>query len=159
MAVFHDLRDFCGQLPPKGCLIGIDHGNKSIGIAVSDFERRIASPVRTIQDKKFRARADRILADCSDRSAAGIVLGLPLNMDGTQGRQCQSVRAFAHNLKQLTELPITFWDERLSSAEADQLLSDLRMKRRARTESIHRVAAAVMLQWALEEMLRLEDSR
>ncbi len=159
MPVFSDLREFAGRLPAFGCLIGVDHGSKSVGIAASDHERRIASPILTIKEKKFRARADRILAVCRDRSAAGIVLGLPLNMDGTQGPQCQSVRAFAFNLKLLTELPMTFWDERLSSNEANQSVTDLGMKKRRRSEAVHRIAAAMMLQWAMDEISRHEAPR
>lgn len=154
MPIYSKLPEFVEQLPLNGCLMGVDFGRKSIGIAISDDARRIASPLLTISEKKFQARAERILTICNRRAAVGIVFGLPLNMDGTQNAQCQAVRAFAFNLNQQTELPIAFWDERLSSSEADQFMVKMGVKKSHRKASIHQIAASMILQWFLDESHR-----
>src|ERR1700750_160783 len=107
--------DAPAHLPPRGSLLGLDVGTKTIGIATSDADRRLATGVETIIRKSFTEDAKRILALASERRCAGFVLGLPLNMDGSEGPRAQSVRAFARNFSKLTELPIAFWDERLST--------------------------------------------
>ena len=104
------------HLPPRGGLIGLDLGTKTIGVAASDPDRKLATGVETIARKNFTADAARVLALATERAAAGFVLGLPINMDGTEGPRAQSTRAFARNLARLTELPIALWDERLSTA-------------------------------------------
>ncbi|MCY4007855.1 MAG: Holliday junction resolvase RuvX [Rhodobacteraceae bacterium] len=153
MSIIPELNAFAEVISCRGSLVGIDHGRRSIGIAVSDHEQRLASPLSTIVEKKFRTTAVKLLDICADRAAVGIVLGLPLNMDGTQGKQCQSVRAFAYHLSQMTPLPISFQDERLSSAEAIEIVGSTVARSRAKRDSlIHRVAASVMLQWALDEI-------
>ena len=159
MPLFSDVHALQSILPVKGCLIGLDHGRKSIGIAVSDFERRIASPLATVSEKKFTARAQRILTICSTRVASGIVLGLPLNMDGTQGRQCQSVRAFAYNLQKWTEIPIAFADERLSTSESYDVLTELGVGNASKNAKSHSVAASIMLQRALDELVNSVGTR
>src|SRR5262245_11233354 len=112
--------------PPRGALIGLDLGTKTIGVAVSDPDRKLATGVETIARKTFTADAKRLLDLAAERSAVGLVLGLPINMDGSEGPRAQSTRAFARNLAKLTELPIALWDERLSTAavERDLIAAD-----------------------------------
>ena len=112
--------DVGAHLPPRGALLGLDVGTKTIGVATSDADRRLATGVETIARKTFTADARRLLALAKERSCAGFVLGLPLNMDGSEGPRAQSVRAFARNLAKLTELPIALWDERLSTAAVER---------------------------------------
>jgi putative holliday junction resolvase len=142
------------HLPTRGALIGIDLGAKTIGVAASDPERRLAAGVETIARKKFAADAARLLALAAERKAAGFVLGLPVNMDGSEGPRAQSTRAFARNLAQLTELPIALWDERLSTAavERDLIAADVTRARRAKVIDQH--AAAFILQGALDRLAR-----
>ena len=109
-------------LPPRGTLIGLDLGTKTIGVAASDPDRRLATAVETIERKNFTADAARLLQLAAERSAAGFVLGLPINMDGSEGPRAQSARAFARNLAGRTELPIALWDERLSTAAVEREL-------------------------------------
>ena len=150
--VFQSLGGFHRQLPGAGALVGIDHGAKSLGIAVSDHERRISAPVVTIRARKFGERMRQILTVCDGRDAVGIVIGFPRNMDGTEGPRCQSVRAFARNLASRVDLPITFWDERLSTHEAENMMIEAGVNRRRRSESIDRVAASLILQGALDAL-------
>lgn len=154
--VFQSLGGFCGQLPLAGTLIGIDHGAKSLGIAVSDHERRISSPLTTIRARRFNERIRQLQTVCDQRDVAGVVIGLPRNMDGTEGPRCQSVRAFARNLASRVDLPITFWDERLSTHEAESMMIDAGVDRRRRSESIDRVAASLILQGALDALTTRE---
>src|SRR6185312_11818192 len=114
------LVDAAPLLPPRGALIGLDLGTKTIGVATSDPDRRLATAVETIARKAFTADATRVLALAAERKAAGLVLGLPVNMDGSEGPRAQSTRAFARNLARLTELPIALWDERLSTAAVER---------------------------------------
>src|SRR4029077_20845035 len=107
------LADLGPLLAPRGALIGLDLGTKTIGVAASDPDRRLAAGVETIARKTFTKDADRILALAADRRVVGFVLGLPLNMDGSEGPRAQSTRSFARNLAKRTNLPIAFWDERL----------------------------------------------
>ena len=144
--------DFMKRLPVAGPLLALDHGKRSIGVAISDEARSIASPLLTISDKKFQSRIRQILAVCEQRRVAGLVLGLPLNMDGSQNPQCQAVRAFAFNINKQTDLPITFCDERLSSNEAKQFMVKMGVKKSQQETSIHRVAASMILQWFMDEM-------
>src|SRR6202041_1572668 len=116
------LLDAASLLPERGTLIGLDLGTKTIGVATSDPDRRVAAPVETITRKRFALDARRILELASERRAAGVVLGLPINMDGSEGPRAQSTRAFARNLSGLTELAIGFWDERLSTAAVEREL-------------------------------------
>ena len=150
--VFQSLSEFRGQLPAAGTLIGIDHGSKTLGIAVSDHERRISSPLTTIRARKFSERMRQLRAVCDRRNVAGIVIGLPRNMDGTEGPRCQSVRAFARNLASGIDLPITFWDERLSTHEAGNMMIEAGVNWQKRSESIDRVAASLILQDALDAL-------
>ena len=120
--IFEDIADFAEALPRTGGLAGLDLGTKTIGVAVSDGLRQVASPLSTIRRVKFTTDAQALLAIVADRGLAGLILGLPRNMDGSEGPRAQSTRAFARNLERLTPLPIGFWDERLSTVAAERAL-------------------------------------
>jgi putative Holliday junction resolvase len=140
------------HLPPRGSLLGLDIGTKTIGVATSDADRRLATGVETIARKTFTLDAQRLLALAGERKCVGFVLGLPLNMDGSEGPRAQSVRAFARNLARLTELPVALWDERLSTAavERELLAADVSRKKRAAVIDEH--AAIFILQGALDRL-------
>ena len=149
---------FAHALPRAGAVTGLDLGTVTIGVAVSDGLRRVASPIETIKRKKFGKDADALLAICNARDIQGIVLGLPLNMDGSEGPRCQATRAFAKNLLGRTTLPIGFWDERLSTVAAERALLEADTSRRRRAEVIDHVAASYILQGALDRLAHLEAS-
>jgi putative Holliday junction resolvase len=132
--------------------MGLDFGEKTIGVAVSDRRRSVASPLETVRRRKFTQDAARLLELAAAREIGGIVLGLPLNMDGSEGPRCQSTRAFARNLSGLTDLPIAFWDERLSTVAAERALLEADTSRARRAEVIDHVAAGVILQGALDRL-------
>jgi putative Holliday junction resolvase len=142
-------------LAVRGSLIGLDLGTKTIGVAASDPDRRLATGVETIARLAFSADAARLLVLTAERKAIGFVLGLPVNMDGSEGPRAQSTRAFARNLARLTELPIALWDERLSTAavERDLIAADVSRKKRAAVIDQH--AAAYILQGALDRLGRI----
>jgi putative Holliday junction resolvase len=142
-------------LPSRGALFGLDLGSKTIGIAISDPERRIASPLHTITRKTFTADATALLAEANRHAIAALVLGLPLNMDGSEGPRVQATRAFARNLGKLTDLPIAYWDERLSTAAVTRTLIDADASRKRRGEVVDKMAAAYILQGALDRLSRL----
>ena len=144
------LADVVPLLPPRGALIGLDLGTKTIGVAASDPDRRLAAGVETIARKNFSADSARLLALAAERKATGFVLGLPVNMDGSEGARAQSTRAFARNLARLTDLPIALWDERLSTAAVERELIVADMSRRKRAAVIDQHAAAYILQGALD---------
>src|SRR3981189_3432440 len=124
-ALILPLIDAARHWPERGALVGLDLGAKTIGVAVSDPERRLATGVGTVQRKGFKADAARLLAIAHERNAAGFVLGLPINMDASEGPRAQSTRAFARNFSKLTDLPIALWDERLSTAAVERELIGL----------------------------------
>ncbi|MEA2882762.1 MAG: putative pre6S rRNA nuclease [Bradyrhizobium sp.] len=138
--------------PARGALIGLDLGSKTIGVAASDPDRRLATGVETIARKTFTADAARLLAIAGERNAAGFVLGLPLNMDGSEGPRAQSTRAFARNLSRLTELTIALWDERLSTVAVERELIGMDMSRARRAKVIDEHAAIFILQGALDRL-------
>lgn len=146
------MTDFAAALPPMRAVAGLDLGDKTIGVAVSDRMLSIASPLQTIRRKKFGLDAAALLAILDAREIGGIILGLPRNMDGSEGPRCQSTRAFARNLSRLTERPIGFWDERLSTVAAERALLEADTSRRKRAEVIDHVAAGVILQGALDRL-------
>jgi len=148
------LVDAAPLLPPRGALIGLDLGTKTIGVATSDPDRRLATAVETIARKAFTADATRVLALAAERKAAGLVLGLPVNMDGSEGPRAQSTRAFARNLARLTELPIALWDERLSTAAVERELIAADVSRGKRKAVIDQHAAVFILQGALDRIRR-----
>ncbi|HRO11991.1 Holliday junction resolvase RuvX [Amaricoccus sp.] len=139
--------------------MGLDLGTRTIGVAVSDTSRRVASPLETIRRTKFSADAAALLRLAEARRIGGLVLGLPRNMDGSEGPRAQSTRAFARNLAGLTELPITFWDERLSTVAAERALLEADASRRRRAEVIDHVAAGYILQGLLDRLAHLEARR
>jgi len=142
-------------LPARGALIGLDLGTKTIGVAVSDPDRRVAAPVETIMRKRFAPDAQRIIALAAERRAAAYVLGLPVNMDGSEGPRAQATRAFARNFAKLTELPIALWDERLSTAAVERALIAADLSRAKRKAVIDRHAATYILQGALDRLAGL----
>jgi len=152
------LADAAALLPDRGVLLGLDLGSKTIGVAASDPDRRVAAPVETISRKRFALDAGRILALAAERRAAGFVLGLPVNMDGSEGPRAQSTRAFARNLARLTELPIALWDERLSTAAVERALIAADASRAARKSVIDQHAAAYILQGALDRLARARQT-
>jgi putative holliday junction resolvase len=147
-----EITAFAAALPAVGALMGLDFGEKTIGVAVSDRMRSVASPLETVRRTKFTADAGRLMEIARAREIAGLVIGLPLNMDGTEGPRCQSTRAFARNLERLTPLPIGFWDERLSTVAAERALLEADTSRKRRGEVIDHVAAGVILQGALDRL-------
>jgi putative Holliday junction resolvase len=158
MSVILPLIEAAALLPERGPLIGLDLGTKTIGVAASDPDRRLAAGVETVARKSFTADARRLLTLAAERSAVGFVLGLPINMDGTEGPRAQSTRAFARNFAKLTELPIALWDERLSTAavERDLIAADVSRKKRAAVIDQH--AAAYILQGALDRLANLKSA-
>ncbi|QFT96376.1 Putative Holliday junction resolvase [Roseovarius sp. THAF8] len=154
--IVEDFAEFAAALPGFRALLGLDLGTKTIGVASSDALLSSANPVETVKRTKFTADADRLLAIAADRTAAGIILGLPRNMDGSEGPRCQSTRAFARNLAARTDLPIGFWDERLSTVAAERALIEADLTRKRRAEVIDAVAAAYILQGALDRIRHLK---
>ena len=144
--------------PERGALLGLDLGTKTIGVAVSDPDRKLATGVETVQRKAFKADAARLLAISGDRRVVGFVLGLPINMDASEGPRAQSTRAFARNFAGLTELPIALWDERLSTAAVERALIAADASRAARKNVIDQHAAAYILQGALDRLARARQA-
>ena len=152
MAVL-DLLQLPGAMAARAPIVGLDLGEKTIGVAVSDIGLMIASPLSLIRRVKFTADAEALLKLMESRGAGGVVIGLPVNMDGTEGPRCQSVRAFGRHLLRLRELPIAFWDERLSSAAVNRMLiSEADATRARRAEVVDKAAAAWILQGALDRL-------
>lgn len=148
-----DLLALPGALAPRSGLAGIDHGEKTLGVAISDFTLAIATPARVIRKTKFTDDAKALFALMTERDVSGLVIGLPVNMDGSEGPRCQSARAFARNLLRLKDLPIAFWDERLSTAAVNRLLIDEADASRARRAAVvDKMAAAWILQGALDRL-------
>src|ERR1700709_2111758 len=154
-ALILPLTDAVTHWPERGAVIGLDLGTKTIGVAVSDPDRRLATGVETIARKTFTADAARLLVIARERRAIGFVLGLPINMDGSEGPRAQSTRAFARNFAKLTELPIGLWDERLSTAAVERGLIEADMSRAKRAKVIDQHAAAFILQGALDRLTGL----
>ncbi len=136
----------------RGALFGLDLGEKTIGVAVCDPDRRVATPVETIRRTKFTPDAERLAALAAERNVVGLVMGLPLNMDGTEGPSAQRARAFARNLPKVLALPLAFWDERLSTAAMERDLIAIDTKRKRRAEKIDESAAAFILQGAIDRL-------
>jgi putative holliday junction resolvase len=144
------------DLPPTGALLGLDLGEKTIGVAVSDATRTIASPLELIRKTRFTAEAERLFKLMDERRAAGMVIGLPVNMDGTEGARCQSNRAFGRNLLRLRDVAIAFWDERMSSMAVNRMLiGEADVSRARRAELVDKAAAAWILQGALDRLANL----
>jgi len=152
------LIDAAAHWPPRGALVGLDLGTKTIGVAVSDPDRRLATGVETIKRKAFKADAARLVAIAGERGAVGFVLGLPINMDGREGPRAQSTRAFARNFSALTDLAIALWDERLSTAAVERELIGMDMSRAKRSQVIDEHAAIFILQGALDRLANLRGN-
>jgi putative Holliday junction resolvase len=150
-----DITEFVAALPAMRPLIGLDLGTKTIGIAVSDTFRSVASPIETIKRTKFTVDAQAVIAHITKRDIGGLVLGLPRNMDGTEGPRAQATRAFARNFDRLHSLPITFWDERLSTVAAEKALIEADTTRKRRSEVIDHVAASYILQGVLDRLAHI----
>ncbi len=155
--MIHDaIEDFAAALPPMRAIAGLDLGTKTIGVAVSDNFLTVATPLETVKRKKFGVDAARLLEIAAERDLGGFVLGLPRNMDGSEGPRCQSTRAFARNLSRLTDLPIGFWDERLSTVAAERALLEADTSRARRAEVIDHVAAGYILQGVMDRLGHLK---
>ena len=146
------LKSACAALPPAARLMGLDLGTKTIGVATSDLTRQIATPIEVIARKKFTEDAQRLLAIISRENIGLIVLGLPVNMDGSEGPRAQSTRAFARNFAKLSQVPVQFWDERLSTAAVERMLIDADASRARRDAVVDKLAAAWILQSALDAL-------
>ena len=156
--ILDGMEAFSAALPPMQALIGLDLGDKTIGVAGSDNFLSVATPLETIKRRKFGLDAARLSEIIADRRIGGLVLGLPRNMDGSEGPRCQSTRAFARNFERLEGLPITFWDERLSTVAAERALLEADTSRKRRAEVIDHVAAGYILQGALDRLRVLKES-
>lgn len=148
MTVLDDVTGF----PPAGALMGLDHGTKTIGVAVSDGLRMTATALTTIKRRKFAQDADALAEIVRTRAVAGVVVGLPLNMDGSEGPRAQSARAFARNLSERLALPVALWDERLSTVAAERTLLEADASRKRRREVIDSLAAQHILQGVLDRL-------
>jgi len=156
------LPEIAAILSPGARLLGLDLGEKTIGLAISDSALRVASPLATLRRGKFTRDAESLRNLCQERSVGGLVIGLPRNMDGSEGPRCASVRQFAANLIEIAgfELPIAFWDERLSTAAVERLLiSEADMSRRRRAQVVDKMAAAYILQGAIDSLPRERPPR
>ncbi|WP_147125438.1 Holliday junction resolvase RuvX [Shimia ponticola] len=148
---------FLPELPRAAPIAGLDLGTHTIGVALSDRLLATATPMLTIKRKKFTQDAEQLLAFTKQREVGGLILGLPRNMDGSEGPRCQATRAFARNLSNLTDLPITFWDERLSTVAAERALLEADTTRKRRAEVIDHVAAGFILQGALDRIRHIRQ--
>ncbi|MBQ0750241.1 MAG: Holliday junction resolvase RuvX [Roseovarius sp.] len=159
--IFEDIAAFAEALPHGRAVMGLDLGTKTIGVALSDRLWSVASPHETVKRVKFTEDAARLMAIAAGREVGGIILGLPRNMDGSEGPRAQSTRAFARNLARLTELPIGYWDERLSTVAAERALLEADATRKRRMQVIDNIAAAYILQGVLDRMghMRAEHDR
>ncbi|MEE4345561.1 MAG: Holliday junction resolvase RuvX [Paracoccaceae bacterium] len=154
--IFETIEEFATALPPHRAVAGLDFGDKTIGIAVADRLLSVGTPLETIRRTKFTTDAARLLDVLTAREIGGIILGLPRNMDGSEGPRCQKTRAFARNLSRLTDLPISYWDERLSTVAATRALLEADTSRKRRAEVIDHVAASYILQGALDRLAHLK---
>jgi putative Holliday junction resolvase len=151
---------FAAALPPGRPLIGLDLGARTIGVAVSDVRRTIASPLETLaRERRFGADAARLRAIAEHRAVAGFVMGWPRNMDGTEGPRAQASRAFARNLARALGLPVALWDERLSTVAVERTLVAADSSRKRRAEVVDKLAAAFILQGALDRIARAAERR
>ncbi len=159
--IHEDATAFAATLPRMQPVAGLDLGTKTIGVAVSDLMLGVATPLLTIRREKFTQDAEQLLKIVADRRIAALVLGLPRNMDGSEGPRAQSTRAFARNLIRLHPLPILLWDERLSTVAAERALLEADTSRKRRAEVIDHVAAGFILQGALDRLahIRREAAR
>jgi len=158
-ATLEDAAEFTRRLQPARRIIGLDLGTKTIGVALSDVTRTIASPLLTITRKKFTVDAARLVALAAEHAIAGFVLGLPRNLDGSEGPRAQATRAFARSFNALSPLPILLWDERLSTVAAERVLLEADASRKRRSEVINHVAATIILQSSLDRLKAVPAER
>lgn len=149
------LEELASRLPVKSRLMGLDLGTKTIGLALSDILRTIASPLQTIRREKFTTDIKILLQLAKEHDVNALVIGLPFNLDGSEGPRAQATRAFARNLGQHTELPLVFWDERLSTVAVERTLLEADASRKRRAEVIDKMAAAYILQGALDRLANI----
>jgi putative Holliday junction resolvase len=157
LAPLVEIEDLPPLLAPDARLLGLDVGSKTVGLALSDVTRSVATPYTTLRRTKFTEDAKAIREAVEKNQVGGLVIGLPLNLDGSEGPRAQSTRAFARNLSARVELPIVFWDERLSTAAVERHLIEADASRKRRAEVIDRMAAAYILQGALDRLKRLAE--
>ncbi|MGI9370897.1 MAG: Holliday junction resolvase RuvX [Hyphomicrobiales bacterium] len=150
-----ELEDLAKALEPSTPLIGLDLGSKTIGIALSDKTRAIASPIETLKRTKFTQDAEKLIALATQENAAAFIIGLPVNMDGSEGPRCQSTRAFVRNMAKHTKVPFVLWDERLSTAAVTRTLLEADTSRAKRAEVVDKLAASYILQGALDRLQHL----
>lgn len=153
--IIEDIAEFATHVSSPAALIGLDLGDKTIGVAVSDSFQSVATPLETVKRKKFGLDAARLLELINERQIKGVILGLPRNMDGSEGPRCQSTRAFARNFDRLWDGPIGFWDERLSTVAAERALLEADTTRKRRAEVIDHVAASYILQGVLDRLAHI----
>lgn len=154
-----DMESLAAALEPMRAILALDPGTKTIGVAASDRMLTSANPVCAVKRGKFAADAARLLEIARERDVGGIIVGLPRNMDGSEGPRCQSSRALARNLEGVTDLPIAFWDERLSTVAAERALLEADLTRKRRSTVVDAVAAAYILQGALDRLRHMRDER
>lgn len=154
--IIETAEEFATILPDFGAIAGLDLGTVTIGVALSDLMRGVATPTETIKRKKFGIDAAALLKLTTSRDIKGLVLGLPRNMDGSEGPRAQATRAFARNLERLTPLPITFWDERLSTVAAQRAMLEADLSRKRRAELVDHVAAGFILQGLLDRLAHIK---
>ena len=153
--IIEDVSGFPTKLPENGRLLGLDLGTKTIGLALSDVSRRIATPMETLQRTKFTKDATQLAELYNEHSIAGLVLGLPINMNGSEGPRCQATRDFARNLVTYLQTPILLWDERLSTAAVNYTLLAADLSRKKRAKVVDKMAAGYILQGVLDALARL----
>lgn len=156
--IVDNIEAFSAALPPAVAICGLDLGTATLGVAVSDHFLNVATPLTTIKRTKFTADAAALLEIMQKRNLGGIILGLPLHMNGSEGPRAQSARAFARNISRMTEVPIAFWDERLSTVAAERALLEADTSRKRRAEVIDHVAAGFILQGALDRIRYIRQS-
>jgi len=153
--ILHDVAAMAAALPARGALFGLDLGSKTIGLAASDDTRTVASPLETLPRTRFGRDAEALFSAMDERGVVGLVLGWPLEMDGGQGSRCQATQAFADNLLKKREIPIFFWDERLSTSAVQRMMvHEFDLSRGRRAAKVDAVAAAYILQGALDALAR-----
>ena len=156
---FDHIYECLTQIPQNGAIMGLDLGTKTIGVAVSDIDQTVATGIKTINRIKFQTDLKELKFIIAHRDIKGVILGLPKNMSGTEGPRCQSIRAFAKNMAPAIAIPISFWDERLSTVAAERSLLEANASRKKRSEVIDYVAAAFILQGALDRLSVLKRGR
>ncbi len=156
--ILFDVDAFAARLQGTGRLLGLDLGSKTIGLAISDSNWTIASPVETIIRKKYTADAAALLALVDRERVKGLVIGWPINMNGSEGPRCQATRAFQRNLAKISDAPVLFWDERLSSVAADRAMLEADLSRAKRAENIDQIAASIILQSALDRLSNVRNA-